>query len=43
MPNSPANPLPAAFYGPQFRCRQARPNRSQANDIQHIIGVRGVF
>jgi hypothetical protein len=34
--SSPANPLPIAFFGAEFRCRQAWPNRNQGTDIQQI-------
>jgi hypothetical protein len=41
--NSPANPLPAAFYGAKFRCRQARSNRGQATDARYIFDVQSVL
>jgi hypothetical protein len=35
--NSPANPLPAAFYDAKFRCRQARSNCIQPADLLKIL------
>jgi hypothetical protein len=44
VPNSAANPLPTAFSAAKFRCRPARPNRTQALDIKHVFGdERGLF
>ena len=44
VPNSAANPLSTAFSAPKFRCRPARPNRTQTLDIKQVFGVeRGLF
>jgi hypothetical protein len=39
VPNSSAGPLPSAFYGRKFRCRQARANRVQATDLKPVFDV----
>jgi hypothetical protein len=35
--NSPAIPLPAAFYDAKFRCRQAQSNRAQHVDLLKVL------
>jgi hypothetical protein len=42
VPNSAANPLSTAFSAPKFRCRPARPDRTQAIDLKQIFGVERV-
>jgi hypothetical protein len=42
VPNSAANPLSTAFSAPKFRCRLARPNRTQAADLKQVFGVERV-
>src|SRR5271169_3478289 len=37
VPNSPANPLPTAFYGPEIPLPADPRNRVQITDLQHIF------
>jgi hypothetical protein len=42
VPNSAVNPLSTAFSAPKFRCRPARPNRTQTLDLKQIFGASRV-
>src|SRR5438445_12749551 len=42
-PKSPANPLPTAFCGPKFRCRQARPIVDNPMVDNAFLMTRGCF
>ena len=43
MSNSSADPLPTAFWRPNFRCWQARANLTQVTKKQHSFGVERRF
>ena len=39
VPNSAANPLSTVFSAPKFRCLPARPNRTQAAELNYVFAV----